>query len=102
MSDPQRLLLDTSLDSTGRLLLESWQQDGPPVDGRARTLAALGIVSGAATIGAAASLGSIAPKAAASLSFVKWIGLAALLGVATLGGSIYLNTALPTLRFPSP
>lgn len=45
MSDPQRLLSDTSLDPAGRLLLESWQQDGPPADGRARTLAALGIVS---------------------------------------------------------
>jgi hypothetical protein len=100
MSDPQRLLSDTSLDPTGRLLLESWQQDGPPADGRARTLAALGIVSGA-TIGAAASLGSIAPKAVASLSLVKWIGLAALIGIVTLGGSIYLKHSASDIKVPA-
>jgi hypothetical protein len=89
MSDPQRLLSDASADPMGRLLIESWQQEGPPADGRARTLAALGIVSTAATVGATASLGSIAPKSVASLSMIKWIGLAAIVSVATLGVAIY-------------
>jgi hypothetical protein len=80
--------------------LESWQEDEPPVDGRARTLAALGIVSGAATIGATASLGSIAPKAVASLSLLKWIGLAALVGVVTIGGSLYLRHLASDIKVP--
>ncbi len=100
MSDPQRLLADDSVDPTGRMLLESWQQEGPPVDGRTRTLAALGIASGAAAIGATTTLGSIAPKAAASLSLIKWLGLAVLLGLAAVGGATYLMMSRSKVSTP--
>lgn len=36
----------------------------------------------------------------ASLSLLKWIGLAALVGVVTLGGSLYLKHRVPDIKVP--
>jgi len=93
MSDPGHLLSDPNASDLDRLLLEAWQDERPPADGRAKTLAALGLGSSAATVGALtsgglASAGSIAPKAAATAGMLKWLFLAGF--VASMGTAAFL------------
>ncbi|MGH7284739.1 MAG: hypothetical protein ACRELY_24705, partial [Polyangiaceae bacterium] len=82
MNDPERLLLDAGAGSFERSLLEAWNEDRPAPEARARTLAALGFVSGAAAAGGAASA-SIGPNATVtgSAALLKWIGV----GIFALG-----------------
>ncbi len=91
MSDPQRLMGDGASDFE-KELLRSWEAEQPSDAARAGVLAAVGIGVGAAAataakVGAAAG-GSIAPKAAATVSAIaiaKWA--AVVVGVAAVGAT---------------
>jgi len=111
MKDPARL--HSSPDSTDleKELLASWDER-PPRDGRAKTLAMLGLTGATTIAGAAAAGASIAPKAASAgwLVMAKWTAVAVIaIGAAAAGVGIAtrhhedaapIATATATVRTP--
>jgi len=104
MTDPQRLL-DGAGDEIEVALLRSAKPDGPSRRSMRRTLAALGIAGAATAAGFATA--STAPSAAGGaviaagkntgLLLVKWLGVAALGGLALWGAIDQLGADEPAL-----
>jgi len=111
MSDPKRLLLSDQASDFERSLLKSWEAEAPSDNARAKTLAILGLGTGAAiaatattataaTAGVAstapaatAAAGSIAPKAIGGVLLLKWWGIGAVtVGAASVGVGAYVAT----------
>jgi hypothetical protein len=116
MSDPQRLLHEEGATDFEREILASWHHAKPTAGARARTLAIVGIATGAAvmtaatsaagghgTAGAAAAGGSIAPKAAGmgALAILKWAAIGAVAIGATGAAIGYVRREPPRAVPPS-
>lgn len=96
MNDPERLAEQMD-DPVGRAALQAMRGDAASADARHKTLLALGLVSGLATSGTAASAaGKVAAHAAGkatTLALVKWAAGGAAVVALALGGSTYLAPA---------
>lgn len=102
MSGAERALSDANTTDFERELLASWQDEQPSPEARARTLAMLGVGTGAALTAAAG--GSLAPKAIGTGAFAlaKWLAVSAVAIGATIATVAYVRNTAPVSAVAPP